>query len=131
MALTAAGLALTAGCGSGVDEGQVEEFESWARDQPQVQSVDSVTVEEPDTLFDGTNPEVITTLHFSPETSDEQILSVAGAMAGALGADGGGGGRIAQVPDPWVVLGVSITQDRRDAYLAVPGDDCAPSPEDV
>lgn len=49
----------------------------------------------------------------------------------ALGADGGGGGRIAQVPDPWVVLGVSITQDRRDAYLAVPGDDGAPSPEDV
>ena len=75
MVLTAAGLALTAGCGSGVDEGQVEEFESWARDQPQVQSVDSVTFEEPDTLFGGTNPEVITTLHFSPETSDEQILS--------------------------------------------------------
>ena len=126
MALTAAGLALTAGCGSGVDEGQVEEFESWARDQPQVQSVDSVTFEEPDTLFGGTNPEVITTLHFSPETSDEQILSVAGAMAGALTEGGDPTYRVGEREGVTFRLQGDDLVDRRTLGLASDLEDAAP-----
>lgn len=118
MVLAVAGLALTAGCGAGVDEGEVEEFESWARDQPQVQSVDSVAFEEPDTLFGGSNPEVITTLHFSPETSDEQILSVAGDMAGALTEGGDPTYRVGEREGVTFQLQGDDVVDRRTLGLA-------------
>ncbi|SNC73288.1 hypothetical protein SAMN05445756_1889 [Kytococcus aerolatus] len=81
--LAVAGLVLLTACGSGVDEGQVEEFEAWARDQPGVEAVDSEVREKPDRLFGGTRPVALTTLHFAPGTSDGEVLAVSDGMGAA------------------------------------------------
>ena len=54
---------------------------------------------------------------------DTRLLP-AGQMEGLLDAVG-------EVPDPWTVLSVGITEGRNAAYLAIPGDDREPSAEDI
>lgn len=54
---------------------------------------------------------------------DTRLLP-AGQMEGLLDAVG-------EVPDPWTVLSVGITEGRSAAYLAIPGDDREPSAEDI